>query len=164
MLHPMNFQMPTDEEIHTAFTQGEAAVMALFHGVAAQVTALAQQLVKQGAMLQELQARLGKSSRNSSQPPSSDGYGKVRRTASLRKAGDKPNGASRAMRARRSWPRSTRIGSRPMPCPAVRIARRPEPLSQRRGMRSATCSIAQPYGSPSRRIAPRSRFARRVAV
>ena len=46
MLHSMNFQMPTDEDIHTAFTQGEAAVMALFHGVAAQVTALAQQLVQ----------------------------------------------------------------------------------------------------------------------
>lgn len=88
----MNFQMPTDEDIHTAFEQGEAAVMALFHAVAAQVTALAQQLGKQGAILHELQARLTKSSRNSSKPPSSDGYGKVKRTASLRKSGDKPNG------------------------------------------------------------------------
>ena len=92
MLLPMNFQMPTDEEIHTAFEQGEAAVMALFHAVAAQVTELAQQLAKQGAILHELQARLAKSSRNSSKPPSSDGYGKVKRTESLRKAGDKPNG------------------------------------------------------------------------
>jgi len=88
----MNFQMPTDEEIHTAFEQGEAAVMALFHDVAAQVTELAQQLAKQGAILHELQARLAKSSRNSSKPPSSDGYGKVKRTESLRKAGEKPNG------------------------------------------------------------------------
>jgi transposase len=92
MLRPMNFHMPTDEEIHTAFAQGEAAVMALFHDVAGQVTALAQQLAKQGALLQELQARLAKSSRNSSKPPSSDGYGKVKRTESLRKSGDKPNG------------------------------------------------------------------------
>ena len=92
MLLPMNFHMPTDEDIHTAFEQGEAAVMALFHDVAAQVTELAQQLAKQGAILHELQARLAKSSRNSSQPPSSDGYGKVKRTESLRKAGDKPNG------------------------------------------------------------------------
>ena len=53
---------------------------------------LAQQLAKQGEVLKALQARLAKSSRNSSQPPSSDGYGKVKRTASLRKAGDKPNG------------------------------------------------------------------------
>lgn len=88
----MNFQMPTDEEIHTAFEQGEAAVMALFHEVAAQVIELARQLAKQGEILQELQARLAKSSRNSSKPPSSDGYGKVKRTESIRKSGDKPNG------------------------------------------------------------------------
>ena len=92
MISPMNFHMPTDEEMHTAFAQGEAAVMAVFHAVAAQVAALAQQLAKQGAVLQELQARLAKSSHNSSQPPSSDGYGTVKRTASLRQAGDKSNG------------------------------------------------------------------------
>ena len=84
--------MPTDEEIHTAFEQGEAAVMAVFYAVATQVAALAQQLAKQDAVLQALQARLAKSSHNSSKPPSSDGYSKVKRTASLRKAGDKPNG------------------------------------------------------------------------
>jgi len=77
MLRSMNLQMPTDEEIHTAFEQGEASVMALFHDVAAQVTELAQQLAKQGELLQELQARVAKSSRNSSKPPSSDGYRKV---------------------------------------------------------------------------------------
>jgi transposase len=88
----MNFHMPTDEDIHTAFAQGEAAVMVVFHAVAAQVAALAQQLAQQGAVLQELQARLAKSSHNSSKPPSSDGYGKMKRTASLRQAGDKPNG------------------------------------------------------------------------
>jgi transposase len=92
MIHPMNFHMPTDEEIRAAFAQGEAAVLAVFHAVATQVAALAQELAKQGAVLQELQARLAKSSHNSSKPPSSDGYGTVKRTASLRKAGDKPNG------------------------------------------------------------------------
>jgi transposase len=92
MIHPMNFCMPTHEDIHTAFEQGEAAVMALFHEMAIEVAALAQQLAKQGEVLRELQARLAKSSRNSSKPPSSDGYGKVKRTASLRKSGDKPNG------------------------------------------------------------------------
>ncbi len=92
MLLPVNFQMPTDEEIHTAFEQGEAAIMALFHEVTAQVTELAEQLAKQGELLQELQARLAKSSRNSSKPPSSDGYRKVKRTESLRKSDDKPNG------------------------------------------------------------------------
>ena len=88
----MNFHMPTDEEIHTAFEQGEAAVMAVFHTVATQVAPLAQQLAKQGAVLEELQARLAKSSSNSGKPPSSDGYGKAKRTTSLRKSGDKSNG------------------------------------------------------------------------
>lgn len=92
MIRPMNFRMPTNEDIHTAFEQGEAAVMALFHAVATQVAELAQQLAKQGEVLQEVQARLTKTSRNSSKPPSSDGYGKVKRTESLRKSGDKPNG------------------------------------------------------------------------
>ena len=82
MLHPMNFHMPTDEEIHTAFAQGEAAVLAVFQAVATQVAALAQQLAQQGAALQALQARLAKSSHNSSQPPSSDGYGTGKRTTS----------------------------------------------------------------------------------
>ena len=42
--------------------------------------------------MQALQARLAKNSRNSSKPPSSDGYGQVKRTESLRKSGEKPNG------------------------------------------------------------------------
>jgi transposase len=92
MIRPMNFRMPTNEDIHTAFEQGEAAVMALFHEVATQVAELAQQWAKQGAVLQEVQARLTKTSRNRSKPPSSDGYGKVKRTESLRKSGDKLNG------------------------------------------------------------------------
>mgnify|MGYP003624024028 CR=1 FL=1 len=88
----MNFRMPTNEDIHMAFEQGEAAVMALFHEVVTQVAELAQQLAKQGEVLQALQARLAKTSHNSSKPPSSDGYGKVKRTDSLRKLGAKPKG------------------------------------------------------------------------
>ncbi len=92
MMRPMNFRIPTDEAIHTAFEKGEAAIMELFHNVADQMTELARQLAKQGEALQALQARLAKHSSNSSKPPSSDGYGKVKRTASLRQSGDKPNG------------------------------------------------------------------------
>src|SRR6059058_3926443 len=92
MIHSMNFRTPTDQDIHTAFEQGEVAVRALVHALATQIEELAQQLAKPGEVLQELQARLAKSSRNSSKPPSSDGYGKVKRTTSLRKSGDKPNG------------------------------------------------------------------------
>ena len=51
----MNFHTPTDEEIHTAFEHGERAIRALFHDVATQVAELAQQLAKQGEVLQALQ-------------------------------------------------------------------------------------------------------------
>jgi transposase len=91
-MRPMNFRIPTDEAIHTAFEQGEAAIRELFHHVADQMTELARPLATQGAALQALQARLTKNSGNSSQPPSSDGDGKVKRTASLRPSGAKPNG------------------------------------------------------------------------
>ena len=92
MLHAMNFRTPTDPDIHTAFAQGEAAVRDLVRALATQIAELAQQLAKQGETLQALQARLAQNSHNSSKPPSSDGYGKVKRTESLRKAGQKPNG------------------------------------------------------------------------
>ena len=88
----MNIRMPTREEIHAAFEKGEAAVVELFLGVGMQLEELAQQLEKQAAALKELQARLEKDSRNSSKPPSSDGYSKPNRTTSLRKPGQKPNG------------------------------------------------------------------------
>jgi transposase len=92
MIRPMNFRTPTDEEIHTAFERGEEAIRALFHEMAVQMAELARQLAKQGEVLHELQARLAKTSRNSSNPPTSDGYGKVKRTTSLRPSGQKPNG------------------------------------------------------------------------
>ena len=66
--------------------------MELFHNVADQMAELARQLAKQGEALQALQTRRAEHSGNSSKPPSSDGYGKVKRTASLRQSGDKPNG------------------------------------------------------------------------
>ncbi len=49
--------MPTREEIHTAFEQGKEAVVALFGVVGEPVSALADQLAQQGAVLKELQAR-----------------------------------------------------------------------------------------------------------
>ena len=84
--------MPTHEDIHTAFEQGEAAVRALCHEVATQVAALAQQLAKQGEVRQEVPARLPQTSRTRSQPPASDGDGTVKRTESFRQSGDKPHG------------------------------------------------------------------------
>jgi transposase len=92
MLDNMNIRLPTREDIHAAFEQGEAAVVALFLAVEQQVEALGEQLEKQAAALKELQARLDKNSSNSGKPPSSDGYRKPKRTVSLRKPGQKTTG------------------------------------------------------------------------
>lgn len=88
----MNLRIASDEEIQTAFETGEAAVRALFHELASQIEELARHLAAQGQALQALQAQQAKNSRNSSKPPSSDGYQKPKRTASLRQSGKKPTG------------------------------------------------------------------------
>jgi hypothetical protein len=82
MIRPMNLRMPTNADLPTAFAQGEAAVMALFHEGATHVAELAHQLAKPGEILQEVPARLAKTSRNSRQPPASDGESQGKRTAS----------------------------------------------------------------------------------
>lgn len=92
MLVPMQIRLPTREEIHLAFAQGEQAVVDLILNLGTPFEALAKQLETQAAALKELQARLGKTSQNSSKPPASDGYRKPNRTESLRKAGQKPTG------------------------------------------------------------------------
>ena len=88
----MNLRLPTRDEIHRAFLEGEEAVVDLLAQVGQQVVGLAQQLETQAAALKEVQARLGKTSANSSKPPSSDGYAKPKRTTSLRQPGQKPLG------------------------------------------------------------------------
>lgn len=88
----MNIQLPSHEKIKEAFLQGEEAVVALFDELGDPLTELALQLLKQGEVIQELQAKLSKNSKNSSKPPSSDGYKKENRTESLRPKGKKPKG------------------------------------------------------------------------
>lgn len=88
----MNLRLPTGDDIHRAFLEGEEAMVELFAQVGQQVEELARQLDTQAAALNDLQARLGKTSANSSKPPSSDGYAKPKRTASLRQPGQKPRG------------------------------------------------------------------------
>ena len=92
MLSSMNIRLPNREEIHVAFTQGEAAIVELIWSLGTQLEKLAGQLETQAVALKELQARLEKNSRNSSKPPSSDGYGKPKQTVSLRKPSQKKNG------------------------------------------------------------------------
>jgi len=91
----MNINIPTTEEIHVAYQQGEQAVVVLVESLGIQVIALANQLEKQAEAIEELQARLAKDSSNSGKPPSSDGYNKKnteKRTESQRLKGQKPNG------------------------------------------------------------------------
>ena len=88
----MNLRLPTRDEIHRAFLEGEEAMVELVARVGQQVEELARELETQAAALKEMQARLGKTSANSSKPPSSDGYAKPKRTTSLRQPGQKPLG------------------------------------------------------------------------
>jgi transposase len=77
--------LPTPEDIHAAYLQGEEAVQAL-------VGELTTLLVNLQTRVDALEDRLGKNSRNSSKPPRSDGLQKPR-THSLRTRSGKKSGA-----------------------------------------------------------------------
>jgi len=77
--------IPTHDEVHAAYQQGEEAVVQLIDYLAWDLQTLQDQL-------QALQDQLNKNSKNSSKPPSSDGLKKTPRTKSQRKPGDKKNG------------------------------------------------------------------------
>ena len=94
----MSLKFPTEDEIRTAYEQGEVTVIALFNGVECELVSLADALKSQAEAIKELQAKLSKNSSNSGKPPSSDGYNKKKatpRTQSQRKAGQKPNGGQK---------------------------------------------------------------------
>ncbi len=87
--------MPTPEEMHQVYDQGEEAVYGLvvrligeFNQVLEQQNETVQQLE---AKVQALEDQLAKNSRNSGKPPSSDGLKKPR-TRSLRKSSGKKSG------------------------------------------------------------------------
>lgn len=71
------------EEIRAVYEQGEEAVIVLVEGLLAR-------LEKLEARVELLENQASKTSRNSSKPPSGDGFGK--RTKSLRVKSDKPSG------------------------------------------------------------------------
>jgi len=76
------FVMPTREEIHQAYLEGEEAVVALFERTIARLA----------ERVQALEDQLAKNSRNSSKPPSSDGLKKPAPRSLRKQSGKKPGG------------------------------------------------------------------------
>jgi transposase len=77
--------LPPPEEVRAAYVQGEEAVLAL-------VGTLTALILNLQTRVNALEDQLGKNSRNSSKPPSSDGLQKPR-TRSLRTRSGKQSGA-----------------------------------------------------------------------
>jgi len=77
-------ELPTDDQVHTAYQHGEETVLTVVHGLVATIRALE-------VRVQALEDQLAKNSQNSSKPPSSDGLKKPH-PRSLRKASGKPSG------------------------------------------------------------------------
>ncbi|NJM99943.1 MAG: IS66 family transposase [Phormidesmis sp. RL_2_1] len=73
----------SEADIRAVYVEGEEAVVSLVSQLLARLNHLE-------AEVKELKGRLGKNSRNSSKPPSGDGFGK--RTRSLRRKSEKPSG------------------------------------------------------------------------
>ena len=93
----MNIQLPSINDIESSYNQGIDAVVCLVEGL---IETIKELLVTN----QKLNDQISKNSGNSSLPPSSDGLKKKKRTRSLRKKGQKPNGGQKGHKGHRLEP------------------------------------------------------------
>jgi transposase len=85
--------MMTREEIRAVYDQGPDAVIALVEQLYALITQQQEQIAPLQGRVKELEDRMATTSRNSSKPPSSDGFIKQIRSlreSSTRKSGGQP--------------------------------------------------------------------------
>jgi len=124
----MQITVPTRDEIHAAYLQGEESVVSLIGELGQQVAALADVVSQQGEAIQALQGRLSQDSQTSSRPPSSDGYKK--RSVNLGQRAcvsgvRSPMGGNRGMKAigwsfRSKWTIANSMGYLPAPTASFR--------------------------------------------
>jgi transposase len=87
--------LPDREEIHRAYLEGEEAVVQLVSGLFSCIQELVDRIQKQDEIIQGLRDQIAKNSKNSSKPPSSDGYKKPHPTSLRKLSGSKKNGGQK---------------------------------------------------------------------
>src|SRR6266498_3026083 len=90
----MGMSLPsTTEEIEAIYNSGSAATVALVRQLLELLATQQQTITRLTGRIEELEERLGRNSRNSSQPPSTDGFNRPSPPRSLRQpTGKKPGG------------------------------------------------------------------------
>jgi transposase len=84
--------LPDREEIHRTYLEGEEAVAQLVSGLVSCIQGLVGLIQSQDEIIRGLRDQTAKNSKNSSKPPSSDGYKKPHPTSLRNLSGSKKNG------------------------------------------------------------------------